>query len=32
MTSQRLIIKLGTSTLTGGTTQLSRQRMLEIVQ
>lgn len=32
MTSQRLIIKLGTSTLTGGTIQLSRQRMLEIVQ
>jgi glutamate 5-kinase len=32
MTPQRLILKLGTSTLTGGTTQLSRQRMLEIVQ
>ncbi len=29
---QRIVVKLGTSTLTGGTRQLNRQRMLEIVQ
>ncbi len=32
MTSQRIVVKLGTSTLTGGTDRLHRQRMLEIVQ
>jgi glutamate 5-kinase len=32
MHAQRVIVKLGTSTLTAGTTHLSRQRMLEIVQ
>ncbi|HEX2908421.1 MAG TPA: glutamate 5-kinase [Phototrophicaceae bacterium] len=32
MTSQRIVVKLGTSTLTGGTRQINRQRMLEIVQ
>lgn len=30
--AQRIVVKLGTSVLTNGTTQLSRQRMLEIVQ
>lgn len=29
---QRIVVKLGTSVLTGGTPRLSRQRMLEIVQ
>lgn len=29
---QRIVIKVGTSTLTGGTTHLNRQRMLEMVQ
>jgi glutamate 5-kinase len=32
MTTQRIVIKFGTSTLTAGTKQLNRQRMLEIVQ
>ena len=32
MQSQRIIVKLGTSTLTNGTQQLHRERMLEIVQ
>ncbi|MBZ0277139.1 MAG: glutamate 5-kinase, partial [Anaerolineae bacterium] len=32
MLTQRIIVKLGTSVLTGGTKQLNRQRMLEIVQ
>lgn len=32
MIAQRIVIKLGTSTLTAGTKQLNRQRMLEIVQ
>ena len=32
MTPQRIVIKLGTSTLTGGATQINRQRMLEIIQ
>jgi glutamate 5-kinase len=32
MTSQRIVLKLGTSTLTAGTRQLNRQRILEIVQ
>jgi glutamate 5-kinase len=32
MPTQRLVVKLGTSTLTGGTRALHRQRMLEIVQ
>lgn len=32
MHAQRVIVKLGTSTLTAGTTRLHRQRMLEIVQ
>lgn len=32
MQFHRLIVKLGTSTLTGGTSALHRQRMLEIVQ
>jgi glutamate 5-kinase (EC 2.7.2.11) len=32
MTNQRIVVKLGTSTLTGGTDRLHRQRMLEIVQ
>lgn len=32
MATQRIVVKLGTSTLTGGTRQLNRQRMLEIVQ
>ncbi|GAB5490805.1 MAG: glutamate 5-kinase [Phototrophicaceae bacterium] len=32
MQSQRIIVKLGTSTLTNGTKQLHRERMLEIVQ
>jgi glutamate 5-kinase len=32
MSFQRIVVKLGTSTLTGGTRQLNRQRMLEIVQ
>ena len=31
-TLQRIVVKVGTSTLTGGTTALNRQRMLEIVQ
>ena len=30
--TQRIVVKLGTSTLTKGTPNLSRQRMLEIVQ
>lgn len=30
--TQRIVVKLGTSTLTAGTPHLSRQRMLEIVQ
>jgi glutamate 5-kinase len=29
---QRIVVKLGTSTLTNGTTHLDRQRMLEVVQ
>ena len=29
---QRIVIKVGTSTLTAGTTHLNRQRMLEVVQ
>jgi len=32
MQPQRIVVKLGTSTLTGGTPGLHRQRMLEIVQ
>ncbi len=32
MQSQRIIVKLGTSTLTNGTSHLHRERMLEIVQ
>jgi glutamate 5-kinase len=32
MQPQRIIVKLGTSTLTAGTSHLNRQRMLEIVQ
>ncbi|MBL8163136.1 MAG: glutamate 5-kinase, partial [Anaerolineae bacterium] len=32
MTTLRIVVKLGTSTLTGGTRQINRQRMLEIVQ
>jgi len=32
MGSQRIVVKLGTSTLTDGTSHLNRQRMLEIVQ
>jgi glutamate 5-kinase len=32
MQSQRIVVKLGTSTLTKGTPYLNRQRMLEIVQ
>ena len=32
MQPQRIIVKLGSSTLTGGTPHLNRQRMLEIVQ
>lgn len=32
MPSQRLIVKLGTSTLTDGTAYLNRQRILEVVQ
>lgn len=32
MTPLRIVVKLGTSTLTGGTRQINRQRMLEIVQ
>lgn len=32
MQSKRIVVKLGTSTLTSGTRQLNRQRMLEIVQ
>jgi glutamate 5-kinase len=32
MHRQRVIVKLGTSTLTAGTARLNRQRMLEIVQ
>ncbi|MGJ3240300.1 MAG: glutamate 5-kinase [Anaerolineae bacterium] len=32
MQSQRIIVKLGTSTLTNGTAHLHRERMLEIVQ
>jgi glutamate 5-kinase len=32
MTLKRIIVKLGTSVLTNGTRNLSRQRMLEIVQ
>lgn len=32
MQSQRIVVKLGTSTLTGGTVKLHRQRMLEVVQ
>ena len=32
MTSQRIVVKLGTSTLTGGERQINRQRMLEIIQ
>jgi glutamate 5-kinase len=31
-TSQRIIVKVGTSVLTGGTLRLNRQRMLHIVQ
>jgi glutamate 5-kinase len=30
--SKRIVVKLGTSTLTAGTRQINRQRMLEIVQ
>lgn len=30
--AQRIVIKVGTSTLTGGTNHLNRQRMLELVQ
>ncbi len=32
MQPQRIVVKLGTSTLTAGTKQINRQRMLEIVQ
>ncbi len=32
MQPQRIVVKLGTSSLTGGTLRLHRQRMLEIVQ
>ena len=32
MIAQRIVIKMGTSTLTAGTKHLNRQRMLEIVQ
>ncbi len=32
MQPKRIVVKLGTSTLTNGTRQLNRQRMLEIVQ
>lgn len=32
MQPQRIVVKLGTSTLTAGTSQLNRQRILEIVQ
>jgi glutamate 5-kinase len=32
MTALRIVVKLGTSTLTGGTRQINRQRMVEIVQ
>ena len=32
MQPQRIVVKLGTSTLTAGTKQLNRQRILEIVQ
>jgi glutamate 5-kinase len=32
MTPQRIVVKLGTSTLTGGARQINRQRVLEIVQ
>src|SRR5215470_13964930 len=32
MTAQRIVVKLGTSTLTGGERQINRQRMLEIIQ
>jgi glutamate 5-kinase len=32
MTIQRIVVKIGTSTLTGGARQINRQRMLEIVQ
>ncbi|MBI5670201.1 MAG: glutamate 5-kinase [Chloroflexi bacterium] len=32
MSPHRIVVKLGTSTLTGGTRQINRQRMLEIVQ
>lgn len=32
MPNQRVIVKLGTSTLTAGTKSLNRQRMLEVVQ
>ncbi len=32
MTPHRIVVKLGPSTLTGGTRQIHRQRMLEIVQ
>lgn len=32
MTATRIVVKLGTSTLTAGTPNLSRQRMLEIVR
>lgn len=31
-TSQRIVVKVGTSVLTGGTARLNRQRMLQIVQ
>jgi glutamate 5-kinase len=30
--SQRIVVKVGTSVLTGGTPRLNRQRMLHIVQ
>jgi glutamate 5-kinase len=32
MTTHRIVVKLGTSTLTGGERQINRQHMLEIVQ
>lgn len=32
MANNRIVVKLGTSTLTGGTPHLNRQRMLEVVQ
>lgn len=32
MQPQRIVVKLGTSTLTGGTAQLNRQQMLRVVQ